>query len=224
MRLHKAHGGRGRRSPRRGSAELLRRRSRGASTDTGSPSTFLRPSGSRSSTPGNCRAGRPTGTWPAWAGRHGWPEAQREVLWSIFERVRAGTAEGADRRMPQMFTRPGGDLRRTRPHPPFDFAVVDEAQDLSVSRSSGSSPPWAARPNAPLLRRRPRAADLPAPFSWKSLGVDVRGRSRTLRVNYRTSHQIRTQADRLLDPRSPTSTATRRTERHGLGVQWPAAA
>jgi len=38
------------------------------------------------------------------------------------------------------------------------------------------------------------------PFSWKSLGVDVRGRARTLRVNYRTSHQIRSQADRLLGP------------------------
>jgi superfamily I DNA/RNA helicase len=38
------------------------------------------------------------------------------------------------------------------------------------------------------------------PFSWKSLGVDVRGRSRTLRVNYQTSNQIRTQADRLLGP------------------------
>src|SRR5262249_22793972 len=37
-------------------------------------------------------------------------------------------------------------------------------------------------------------------FSWKALGVDIRGRSRTLRVNYRTSHQIRTQADRLLNP------------------------
>lgn len=36
------------------------------------------------------------------------------------------------------------------------------------------------------------------PFSWKALGVDLRGRSRTLRVNYRTSHQIRAQADRLL--------------------------
>ena len=38
------------------------------------------------------------------------------------------------------------------------------------------------------------------PFSWMSLGVDIRGRSRTLRVNYRTSHQIRMQADRLLGP------------------------
>jgi hypothetical protein len=38
------------------------------------------------------------------------------------------------------------------------------------------------------------------PFSWKALGVDVRGRSSTLRINYRTSHQIRMQADRLLGP------------------------
>ena len=30
------------------------------------------------------------------------------------------------------------------------------------------------------------------------MGVDIRGRSRTLRINYRTSHQIRQQADRLL--------------------------
>jgi hypothetical protein len=37
-------------------------------------------------------------------------------------------------------------------------------------------------------------------FSWKALGVDIRGRSRTLRVNYRTSHQIRMQAGRLLAP------------------------
>lgn len=36
------------------------------------------------------------------------------------------------------------------------------------------------------------------PFSWKALGVDVRGRSTTLKVNYRTSHQIREAADRLL--------------------------
>ncbi len=37
------------------------------------------------------------------------------------------------------------------------------------------------------------------PFSWSRLGVEIRGRSRTLKVNYRTSHQIRRQADRLLD-------------------------
>jgi hypothetical protein len=36
------------------------------------------------------------------------------------------------------------------------------------------------------------------PFSWKAVGVDIRGRSTTLKINYRTSHQIRARADRLL--------------------------
>jgi hypothetical protein len=35
-------------------------------------------------------------------------------------------------------------------------------------------------------------------LSWKALGVDVRGRSCTVSVNYSTSHQIRMRADRLL--------------------------
>ena len=38
------------------------------------------------------------------------------------------------------------------------------------------------------------------PFSWKALGVDIRGRSHALKVNYRTSHQIRQTVDRLLPP------------------------
>jgi hypothetical protein len=38
------------------------------------------------------------------------------------------------------------------------------------------------------------------PFSWKALGVDIRGRSHTLHINYRTSHQIRIQSDLLLGP------------------------
>ncbi|MDC3224899.1 hypothetical protein OAU26_08200 [Mariniblastus sp.] len=33
-----------------------------------------------------------------------------------------------------------------------------------------------------------------------ALGVDVRGRSQTLKINYRTSHQIRRCADKLLPP------------------------
>lgn len=36
------------------------------------------------------------------------------------------------------------------------------------------------------------------PFSWLALGVDVRGRASSLRINYRTSRQIREAADQLL--------------------------
>src|SRR5690606_5531896 len=58
----------------------------------------------------------------------------------------------------------------------------------------------AGRPNALFFAGDLGQRIFQQPFSWLSLGVDVRGRSRTLRINYRTSHQIRTQADRLLGP------------------------
>lgn len=37
-------------------------------------------------------------------------------------------------------------------------------------------------------------------FPWKPHGVDLRGRSRVLKVNYRTTHEIRSTADRLMNP------------------------
>ena len=58
----------------------------------------------------------------------------------------------------------------------------------------------ADRPNALFFAGDLGQRIFQQPFSWKSLGVDIRGRSRNLRVNYRTSHQIRQQADRLLGP------------------------
>jgi len=58
----------------------------------------------------------------------------------------------------------------------------------------------ANRPNALFFAGDLGQRIFQQPFSWKSLGVEIRGRSKTLKVNYRTSHQIRNQADRLLGP------------------------
>ena len=55
------------------------------------------------------------------------------------------------------------------------------------------------RPNALFFAGDSGQRIFQQPFSWKSVGVDVRGRSTNLKVNYRTSHQIREHADRLLD-------------------------
>jgi len=85
-------------------------------------------------------------------------------------------------------------------HPPFDFIVVDEAQDISVSQLKFLAAIGSGRPNALFFAGDLGQRIFQQPFSWNALGVDIRGRSRTLRVNYRTSHQIRMQADRLLDP------------------------
>ena len=98
-----------------------------------------------------------------------------------------------------------------REHKPFSNIIVDEAQDLGV----------------PELRMLAAIADRIAdalffagdlgqrifkePFSWKALGVDIRGRSHALKVNYRTSHQIRQTVDRLCRRLSGTRTETTKT-------------
>src|SRR5574337_1227980 len=127
------------------------------------------------------------------------PEAQRAVLWSIFEKVRGGFKARAVMTPAAVFTAVAAAMAKSK-NPPFDFAVVDEAQDLSIAHLRFFAALGAGRPNALFFAGDLGQRIFQQPFSWKALGVDIRGRSRTLRVNYRTSHQIRMQADRLLGP------------------------
>lgn len=117
-----------------------------------------------------------------------------------------------------MFSRLAGQLAG-RKHPAFDFAVVDEAQDVSVAQLCFLAALGANRPNGLFFAGDLGQRIFQQPFSWKSLGVDIRGRSRTLHINYRTSHQIRMQADQLLGPE--LSDVDRGAARHGLGIQRP---
>ena len=83
---------------------------------------------------------------------------------------------------------------------PFEFAVVDEAQDISIAQLKFLAVLGENRENGLFFAGDLGQRIFQQPFSWKALGVDIRGRSRTLTINYRTSHQIRMQADRLLSP------------------------
>ena len=127
------------------------------------------------------------------------PEQQRAVLWSIFDRVRAGLAARKLVTYPGLFSRLVPAIASSK-SPPFDFAVVDEAQDIAISHLRFFAALGGNRPNALFFAGDLGQRIFQQPFSWKALGVDIRGRSRTLRVNYRTSHQIRMQTDRLLGP------------------------
>ncbi|MEZ6209623.1 MAG: 3'-5' exonuclease, partial [Phycisphaerales bacterium] len=126
-------------------------------------------------------------------------ERQREMLWSIFREVRKRLDETGLTTMPSVFTEAMRLLRDTE-KPMFDFAVVDEAQDIGVPELRFLAALGASRPEALFFAGDLGQRIFQTPFSWKSLGVDIRGRSSTLRVNYRTSHEIRSQADRLLPP------------------------
>lgn len=127
------------------------------------------------------------------------PEAQRQVLWSIFDKARAALAARGLITRAQMFTTLAATLAKAGTMP-FDFTVIDEAQDLSVAQLRFLAAMGRGRKDALFFAGDLGQRIFQLPFSWKALGVDIRGRSRTLKVNYRTSHQIRTQADRLLGP------------------------
>jgi superfamily I DNA/RNA helicase/mRNA-degrading endonuclease RelE of RelBE toxin-antitoxin system len=124
-------------------------------------------------------------------------EPQRLILWSIFDQVRSALKSKG------LITDSGlFNILASRYHSgissPFDFAVVDEAQDISIAQLRFLAALGAGRVNGLFFAGDLGQRIFQQPFSWKALGVDVRGRSTTLKINYRTSHQIRSQADRLL--------------------------
>ena len=122
---------------------------------------------------------------------------QRERLWEVFGRVRAALAERGFTTSASVFSAAAAHYGG-RPGKPFTHVVVDEAQDLGVAELRFLAAIAPAAPEALFFAGDIGQRIFQQPFSWKGLGVDVRGRSVTLKVNYRTSHQIRRAADRLL--------------------------
>lgn len=127
------------------------------------------------------------------------PESQRALLWTIFTKVKESLADQNLLTIASVFTRLASILPDLKSRP-FDFVVVDEAQDISVPHLRFFAALAGGSPDGLFFAGDLGQRIFQHPFSWKSLGVDIRGRSRTLRVNYRTSHQIRMTADRLLGP------------------------
>ena len=126
-------------------------------------------------------------------------EERRRQLWSVFSTVQEELAREGLITPSMMFTSLA-ELVSKRANPPYDFAVVDEAQDIGVAELRFLAALGRHRKDALFFVGDMGQRIFQQPFSWKSLGVDIRGRSRTLHVNYRTSHQIRSRADKLLGP------------------------
>ncbi|MDR0306376.1 MAG: UvrD-helicase domain-containing protein [Chitinispirillales bacterium] len=127
------------------------------------------------------------------------PENRRKILWDIFENVRKKLKEKTWVTQSEMFVKLGNILSAKK-NPVYDFIIVDESQDIDIPQLRFLALAAAKRPNALFFAGDLGQRIFQQPFSWKSLGVDIRGRSKTLKVNYRTSHQIRSFADKLLGP------------------------
>lgn len=122
---------------------------------------------------------------------------QRERLWPIFVAARTRLEAQGVLTWPSIF---GAVTRHFAPraNKPFTHTVVDEAQDLGVAELRMLSAITLDQPDGLFFSGDLGQRIFNEAFSWKAVGVDIRGRARTLKVNYRTSHQIRRAADRLM--------------------------
>ncbi|WGS18959.1 UvrD-helicase domain-containing protein [Bradyrhizobium sp. ISRA463] len=124
----------------------------------------------------------------------------RRRLWDVFERVQRQLAAKELHTFGEVCDRLRQRIEEDGARP-FTHVVVDEAQDLG---------PRELRLVAALAPPGPRSLTFAGdvgqrifrwPFSWLSAGIDVRGRSHRLKVNYRTTTEIRQFSDRLLPAR-----------------------
>lgn len=122
---------------------------------------------------------------------------QRERLWPVFDAVRNALATERLTTWARVFADLAGQFT-SKAIKPFDHIVIDEAQDLAPAELRFFAAIAPEGNDTLFLAGDMGQRIFQHPYSWASLGVDVRGRSHTLKVCYRTSQQIRRAADHLL--------------------------
>lgn len=143
---------------------------------------------------------------------------QRESAWEVFAFVRKRLATRGVVTVADVYGRltrwidDGGKF-------PYSHVVVDEAQDLSVAQAQFlAAVGRKGQADALFFTGDLGQRIFHLPFSWARLGLDVRGRAQILKICYRTSHQIRSCADRLLAPQIEDLDGIEETRRGTVSV------
>ena len=126
---------------------------------------------------------------------------QRQAIWTVFEEYRnllreKGLREPEDamRDAAQIITAKGTASL------PFKAVIVDEAQDMSEAAFSLlRAIVGAAAPNDLFIVGDPHQRIYGKVVTLSRSGIDIRGRSRKLRLNYRTTDEIRQWATQVLE-------------------------
>lgn len=128
--------------------------------------------------------------------------SERKRIWPVFEDTLASIRESnSGVPFPTLCVLAREALVEGKALAPWDAVVVDEVQDLGPAEIQFLAHLGGTGPDGLTLIGDTGQRIYPGGFSLRALGIDVRGRSRVLRINYRTSDQIRRLADRLLTGR-----------------------
>lgn len=122
----------------------------------------------------------------------------RKVVWTIIEQLQQRLAECGKVSFSGLCRRATELIKIGKVKSPFDAVIVDEMQDLRPQELLMLSS--LAQHDKLMLVGDGGQRIYAGKVVLKSLGIDVRGRSHVLRLNYRTTEQIRRFADSLLSP------------------------
>ncbi len=125
-------------------------------------------------------------------------EERRLALWRVFELIREDLRKNALMSANEMFW----DLASFYKVNPgrvrlYSHIVVDESQDLCEAELAFLAA-YAQGPGSLFFAGDIGQRIIRYSFPWKPFGIDLRGKSKVLKVNYRTTRQIRSMADRLM--------------------------
>jgi len=126
----------------------------------------------------------------------------RKEVWDIFNKVCLKMNRKGEMEYSALCGRLSEHLNAGHLPSPYDAVIVDEVQDLKpqelklIAALAGANEKKAVDRLTVVGDAGQRI--YPGNFSLRSLGIDVRGRSHILRLNYRTTEQIRRFADNVL--------------------------
>lgn len=126
----------------------------------------------------------------------------RELLWPIFEGTRKRLYDQGKMTWSDLCILGASLLQSGQISSPFDAVIVDEVQDLSVPEIRFLWQLAHHRPENFMVVGDAGQRIYPGGYSLRRLGVDVRGRSKQLMTNYRTTREIRLLADTIGHPQA----------------------
>ncbi len=123
---------------------------------------------------------------------------QRKSCWQVFEAVRDAMASAGQVTWAGICKVAREGLDSGKIDSPYDAVIVDEVQDLQVQEILFLKALAKDCPGELMLLGDAGQRIYPGGFSLKKLGINTVGRSHILRINYRTTEQIRKFSDAIL--------------------------
>ncbi|TNE43151.1 MAG: ATP-dependent helicase [Deltaproteobacteria bacterium] len=123
---------------------------------------------------------------------------ERKKLWRVFGGALESLANHKKYDWAGLCTYAKQLLEEGKAESPFTAVIVDELQDLRPPELRFLKQLCVNNPENLMLCGDAGQRIYPGGFSLRGLGINVVGRSKVLRINYRTTEQIRRMADRML--------------------------